>query len=118
MRRVPVPCRVFMIPTLSRISAALTVNVDFSPVKKMLESAAFQSFMEQYNIALTVFLGLATILVIVILFFNITKLSASADNDYKRREAINGILVCLVCTAIMGGIDVVYGILLSFVFNF
>lgn len=85
--------------------------------EKLVKSPAFKEFVGTYNTALTLVLGVVTILVIVLLFINITKLSASADSDFKRREAINGIMVCLICLAIVGGIDTVYAILASFVFG-
>lgn len=88
-----------------------------SLLTSILQSEAFTNFMDNYNIAITVVLGIVTILVITLLFLNITKLSASTDNDYKRREAISGILTCLVCLAVIGGIDTVYAILLSFVMS-
>jgi len=96
---------------------ALTSSVRTDLVEVILSSDGFQSFIKSYNVALTAVLGICTILIIVLLFVNITKLSASADNDYRRREAINGILTCLICLAIVGGIDTVYAILLSFVFG-
>lgn len=73
--------------------------------------------MTTYNLTISLILGIVTIAIIILLFINITKLSASADSDYRRREAINGILVCLVCLGLMGGIDTVYAILVSFVFR-
>lgn len=84
----------------------------------MLSSPAFAEFISNYNVALTVLLGIATLSILVLLFLNITKLSASADNDMRRRMAINGILVCFVCLAVMGAIDTIYAIILSFVFKF
>lgn len=87
-------------------------------LRRMLESQAFVDFMKNYNLAFSVFLGISTLAILVFLCINISKLSTSADNDMRRRQAINGILTCLVCLAIAGGIDTVYAILLSVVFNF
>ena len=88
-----------------------------SILERIFASEAFTSFIDTYNIALTVVLAIVTFIVLVLLFFNISKLGGAADNDYTRREAINGIMVCLVCLGIVGGIDTVYAILLSFVFS-
>lgn len=104
-----------MLNTISLAARKVSPNGDI--FKKLVESDAFKEFIGTYNTALTLVLGIVTILVIVLLFINITKLSASADSDFKRREAINGIMVCLVCLAIVGGIDTVYAILASFVFG-
>ena len=84
----------------------------------MLTSPAFTEFIKNYNLILVVLLGLVTLTILVLLCLNIAKLSASANNEMKRRMAINGILVCLVCLAIMGSIDTVYAILLSLIFQF
>ena len=101
-----------MLNTISLAARKVSPNGDI--FKKLVESDAFKEFIGTYNTALTLVLGIVTI---VLLFINITKLSASADSDFKRREAINGIMVCLVCLAIVGGIDTVYAILASFVFG-
>lgn len=96
---------------------ALSSHVKTDIITKLLESEGFQSFLRTYNLTITLVLGIITVLIIVLLFINITKLSASADNDYRRREATSGIMVCLVCLAIIGSLDTVYAILVSFVFN-
>ena len=96
----------------------MSVTPNTSILEKMLSSPAFAEFIGNYNVALTVLLGIATLSILVLLFLNITKLSASADNDMRRRMAINGILVCFVCLAVMGAIDTIYAIILSFVFKF
>ena len=74
-------------------------------------------FLKTYNVAVSACLGIVTIIVITLFFMNVVKLSASADNDARRRMAINGILICLVCLGFIGGIDVLYGILLSIIFG-
>lgn len=83
----------------------------------LLTSPALTEFLSTYNVALTAFLGIATLTVLALLFYNIAKLSRSADNERQRQEAISGILVCLVCTGILGGLDAVYALLISFVFG-
>ena len=84
----------------------------------MLTSPEFSKFIDNYNLVLTVVLGLVTLTILALLCLNIAKLSASANNEMKRRMAISGILVCLVCLGVMGAIDTIYAILLSFVFQF
>ena len=96
----------------------MTVTPDTSILERMLASSAFGDFIKNYNLALTVLLGIATLSILILLFLNITKLSSSATNEMKRRQATSGILVCLVCLAIMGAIDTIYAILLSFIFRF
>lgn len=90
--------------------ALTSVSPNAEILKRLMESTDFANFLNTYNLTITLVLGIITIVVIVLLFINITKLSASADSDYKRREAINGIMVCLVCLGIVGGIDTVYAI--------
>ena len=41
-----------------------------------MSSPAFTEFMNNYNMALTILLGIATLTILVLLFLNITKLSA------------------------------------------
>lgn len=96
---------------------ACTVGPKADLLKRLVDNEAFKNFMTTYNLTISLILGIVTIAIIILLFINITKLSASADSDYRRREAINGILVCLVCLGLMGGIDTVYAILVSFVFR-
>ena len=96
----------------------MNVTPNTSILEKMMSSPAFTEFMNNYNMALTILLGIATLTILVLLFLNITKLSASAGKDMRRRTATNGIMVCLVCLAIMGAIDTIYAIILSFVFKF
>lgn len=96
----------------------LMVNVDSKLIGKMLGSDGFVNFVTTYNLAVTVVLSIVTITILILLFLNVAKLSASGDNQSKRREAASGILVCLVCFAVAGGIDTIYAILLSIVFGF
>ena len=96
----------------------MTVTPDTSILERMLASSAFGDFIKNYNLALTVLLGIATLSILILLFLNITKLSSSATNEMKRRQATSGILVCLVCLAVMGAIVTIYAILLSFIFRF
>lgn len=93
----------------------VTPNADI--LQRLMSSAGFTEFMRTYNLTISLILGIVTIVIITMLFINISKLSASVDNDFRRREAISGIFVCLVCLAIVGGIDTVYAILISFVFS-
>lgn len=95
----------------------MNVAPDTSILTKMLSSPAFAEFISTYNLALTVLLGTVTLTILILLFLNIAKLSASANNEMKRRMAISGILVCLICLGIMGAIDTIYAIILSFVFR-
>lgn len=89
----------------------VTPNKDLA--NKLLTSSGFTKFLSTYNTVLTIVLGMVTLLVLTLLCINIAKLSASASDERKRKEAISGILTCLICLAITGGIDVVYAILLS-----
>ena len=88
-----------------------------TPNKRIIDALmnAMEPFVKTYNIAITAILGIVTITVLIMLFINITRISAAMDNDMRRREAINGTLVCLVCLALIGGIDTVYAVLLSFI---
>lgn len=100
------------------MTPSVKVAPDTGIIQKMIASDGFINFMKNYNLAFSVFLGIATLSILVFLFINITKLSTSADNDMRRRQAITGILTCLVCLAIAGGIDVIYAILLTVAFSF
>lgn len=96
----------------------MSVTPDNSILSKMLSSPAFSEFISNYNLALTILLGVSTLTILILLSLNIAKLSASANNEMKRRMAISGIFVCLVCLGFMGAIDTFYAIMLSFVFKF
>lgn len=89
--------------------------IDRTILNRMLGSTGLVKFLETYNVATTFFLGFVTLTVMLLLFFNIAKLSHAADNDHRRQEATGGILTCLVCLAVMGGIDSIYAMLLAFV---
>lgn len=93
----------------------MNVTVRHELIEKFLEGIG--DFLTTYNAAVSACLGIVTIIVITLFFMNVVKLSASADNDARRRMAINGILICLVCLGFIGGIDVLYGILLSIIFG-
>ena len=104
------------VPSIIPLLSAESVAPSTIP-KKLLESEGFKNFLETYNTSIVLVLGIITILLIILFFVNVSKLSASANNQFRRREAINGIFVCLVCLAIIGSLDAVYAILVSFVFS-
>ena len=79
---------------------------------KMLEQDALKDFLAVYNRFTTLSLTFATIAVVVLIVFHITKLAKAADDARERQMAISGLAVCSVCFAILGGIDIVYAILL------
>ena len=87
------------------------MNVNSTLITKMLNSTGpFGKFLATYNMAITVFLGIVTITM------NVTKMSVAGDNAGARQEAIHNVLICLICLGLCGGIDTVYGVLLSVVF--
>ena len=93
------------------------MNVNSTLITKMLNSTGpFGKFLATYNMAITVFLGIVTITIITLLFMNVTKMSVAGDNAGARQEAIHNVLICLICLGLCGGIDTVYGVLLSVVF--
>jgi len=81
----------------------------------MMRSGGLRNFLATYNAAITIALAIATIVVIMMLVFNATKLAKAGDNPQERRAAINGIAVCLICFAFLGGIDVLYAFLAAFI---
>ena len=93
----------------------MSVSVRKELITKFL--AGIGPFLRTYNVAVSACLGIVTIIIITLFFMNVVKFSASADNDARRRLAINGILICLVCLGFIGSIDVLYGILLSIIFG-
>ncbi len=84
---------------------------------KIMKSEGLKNFFDQYNVAITVLLALASLLVIALFFINVAKLSRSGDNERKRQDSKDGILACIICAAVLGSIDVVYAILSAFVFG-
>lgn len=93
------------------------VNVRTELIQRVLNSSAFGQLLETYNVAITAVLALVTVALIALFFINVTKLSTAGDNEMKRREAINGIFVCLICIAIIGSIDAIYAILIAMIFS-
>lgn len=91
--------------------------VDYDIISRLIYSEGFRDFVSTYNVLITAALSFVTLAVIVLFFVNVTKMTAASDNDYQRRIAINGILVCAICFAFIGGIDVIYGIILSLIFG-
>ena len=81
----------------------------------IMRSKELENFLTTYNVAVTIALAIATVVVIIMLVFNITKLAKAGDNPQERRAAMNGIAVCLICFAILGGIDVLYAFLVTFI---
>lgn len=82
-------------------------------LKKMLEQEALRDFLATYNMLTTVLLSFATIAVVVLIVFHITKLAKAADDARERQMAISGLAVCSICFAVLGGIDIAYSLLLG-----
>ena len=92
-----------------------TVNTDL--IAQVLNSSGFSAFLKQYHVAMTVFLAVCTLLILMLLIGNITKLAVSGAKEEKRRESAEGILICFFALAAMGGMDTLYGIVLLLVFG-
>lgn len=82
-------------------------------VTEMLSTPEMAAFLRNYNVLTSILLSFATIAVIVLIVFQITKLAKASDNAQERAMAITGLLVCSACLAILGGIDAVYAILVG-----
>lgn len=93
------------------------VDVDDTVFSRLINSTGFTNFVSQYNIVISAALTFVTITVITLFFMNVVRYSHASDNDQTRRMAMNGILVCLVCLAIIGGIDTFYAIVVSLIFG-
>lgn len=94
----------------------MDTNVNQALIEKMLQAEAFKNFVGQYNVGIGIIMAIITIAVIMLLFINVVKLSSSSTNEGKRSEALNGVLICFICLAFCGSIDVIYVILLSIIF--
>ena len=58
--------------------------------------------------------GLMMVVSIVALIINITKLGMSGGNPTARSEAIRNILIAGGCLAVLGGLGIIFFLLLSF----
>ena len=58
--------------------------------------------------------GLMMVVSIVALIINITKLALSGGNPMARSEAIRNILIAGGCLAVLGGLGIIFFLLLSF----
>ena len=93
------------------------VQPDSELIKRILTSTGFVNFLDTYNLFISIALAIVTISILVLLFVNIAKLSASNGNEQAKRIASNGILVCLICFGFIGAIDTIYAILMSIIFG-
>ncbi len=84
-------------------------------LSSIMRSQGLKNFLATYNVAASIALAVATITVIIMLVFNVTKLAKAGDNPQERRAAMDGIAVCLICFAVLGGIDVLYAFLVTFI---
>ncbi len=93
------------------------VSVNTSLIQDLIQSSGFRTFLDQYNIVISAALSIVTLSVIVLFFMNVVKFSHNSNNDWKRKESMTGILVCLICLGCIGGIDILYGIVLGLIFG-
>jgi len=93
------------------------ISPDMELIQRILGSSSFVNFLSTYNLVITIALAIITITLIVLLFINIAKLSAAADNEYGRRIARSGILTCLICLGLVGSVDTIYAMLMSLIFS-
>ncbi len=84
-------------------------------VKRMLATPAMQSFLETYNFFTSAFLSVVTVGLVTLIVFHIAKLSRVGDNPMERADTIRKLLVCAVCFATAGSIDIVYVFLLGII---
>lgn len=74
-------------------------------------------FIDTYKVGFTLFFAVATIVVIIMLIFNVVRLANAGDNPSTKQLAYHGILVCAICLIILGGFDTVFAILLSIILS-
>lgn len=84
-------------------------------LNNMLQSPGLQTFVDTYNTSTVVVLAIATLIVLIMLIYNISKIAQSADNPNQRSEAIKGTVVCLVSFAVIGSIDLIYAIVVNMI---
>lgn len=94
-----------------------SVDVNTIIIDRIINSAGFTEFITQYNVLITAMLSFVTLTVLVLFFANVVRYSHASDNDAARHMAMNGILVCLICLACIGGIDTLYAIVASLIFG-
>ena len=84
-------------------------------VYSMLKTPQMSQVLRTYNVLTTVLLSFVTIAVVILIVFHVVKLGKAGDNARNRQEAINGLAVCSISLASLGGIDIVYAIIVSIV---
>ena len=84
-------------------------------IYSMLKTPQMSQFLSTYNVLTTLMLTFATIAVVVLIVFHVVRLGKAGDNARNRQEAINGLAVCSAALAILGGIDIVYAIIVGIV---
>jgi len=107
---------IFKTKTLVTI-LTLAAMLILASVHFLADSAGAFNFLSTYNLVLTIVLAIITITLIALLFVNIAKLSAAADNEYGRKMAREGILTCLICLGLVGSVDTIYAMLMSLIFS-
>jgi len=93
------------------------MGFDTSAIKElvysMLKTPEMVQFLSTYNVLTSVILAFVSIAVVVLIVFHIVRLSKSGDNPRDRQEAISGLAICSACLAVLGGIDIVYAIIVG-----
>ena len=69
---------------------------------------AFAEFYKEYRIALNFTIAIALFTSIGIFIYLLCKLAAHGNNPQVRSETINNLVICGVCTGILGGLSVIY----------
>lgn len=110
---VPVAASDLTSPTGSIIISDSGVIEVRNPGESMAStlSEPFNSFMERYRFWITGFSGIATLVLVAVLVYRITKLSGSGANPMERQKAIKGIIISGVGIALMGSLSFFCGIL-------
>ena len=83
-------------------------------LKSIFTSEAFIGFLSIMKSLLQLTYAIITLVTMVALIVNITKLALSGDSPARRSEAAHGILVSGLCLTILGGIGTVFLLILSF----
>ena len=91
------------------------MNADSGLLQRIFSSTHTQTLLNFFAWARQLLYGVIVLGTFAALIISITKLAKSAGSPVERARALDGILAACVCLTCLGGIGVVYVLLLSFI---
>ena len=91
------------------------MEIDRDILERMVNSEGFSNFIKTYNVVISVFLSVCTMLVIGMIILNALKIARNSDSPMARKQGTDGLLICILSFSCLGAIDILYVIVLKFI---